>query len=115
MGAPDPIKTGPVILFDGLCNLCNSSVQFIINRDSKGSFKFASLQSSTGKHYLELFQLPTDQLYSIILIKDGILFQRSNAALEIVKSLEGLWPALYVLKIFPSNFRDWVYNIVARN
>ena len=115
MGAPDPVDTQRIILFDGLCNLCNGSVQFIISRDSKGYFKFASLQSAYGQYQLHKFTIPTNQLYSVLLIKDGILFQKSNAALEIAKHLGGLWPILYVFKIVPRFIRDWVYDIVAKN
>ena len=87
MGTLDPVEEKPVILFDGLCNLCNGSVQFIINRDAKAYFRFAALQSPLGQYTLHKFGLPVNQLHSIILIKDGILFQKSNAALEVVKSL----------------------------
>lgn len=115
MGTPDPIKAGSVILFDGLCNLCSSSVQFIIKRDSSAHFRFASLQSSFGQHYLEVFKLPAGQLHSIILIQNGIVFQKSSAALEILKRLDGPWPVLYVFKIVPSIIRDWLYSIIAKN
>jgi predicted DCC family thiol-disulfide oxidoreductase YuxK len=108
MGASDPIKAELVILFDGICNLCNSSVQFVITHNSKGNFKFAALQSSIGQLYLH-------QLHSVILIKNGILFQKSSAALEIARDLDGLWPALYGLKIVPRILRDGVYMFVAKN
>lgn len=115
MGALDTVKVGAIILFDGHCNLCNGSVQFIIKRDSSGTFKFASLQSPIGQHHLLKLGLPVEQLYSIVLIKDGILFQKSNAALEIAKNLDGLWPVLYIFKIIPRFIRDWVYDIIAKN
>lgn len=115
MGTPDPIRPGPVILFDGVCNLCNTSVQFIIKRDSSEHFRFASLQSTLGQNYLDTFNLPAGQLHSVMLIKNGVLFQKSNAALEIVKRLDGLWPSLYIFKIVPRFLRDWVYDIVASN
>ena len=115
MGTLDPIKTESIILFDGVCNLCNSSVQFIIKRDSTCKFKFASLQSPLGKYYLDQFNLPSDNLESVILFKNGILYQKSNAAFEIVKNLDGLWPALYVFKIVPRILRDWMYTIIGNN
>ncbi len=115
MGTRDSVEQKRIILFDGLCNLCNGSVQFIINRDSKAYFTFASLQSSFGQYQLHKFGLPTNQLYSVVLIKDGILFQKSNAALEIVRGLDGLWPALYFFKIVPPFLRDWIYGIIAKN
>jgi len=110
MGATDP-----VILFDGVCNLCNSSVLFIIKRDPKAKFKFASLQSEFGKSHLEKFGLPVTELNSVLLIKDGKLFQKSNAALEIAKHLGGGWPVFYVFKLVPAFFRDGFYSWIARN
>lgn len=115
MGALDSVDPQRIILFDGLCNLCNSSVQFVIRHDSKSYFKFASLQSSFGQYQLHKFDLLVNQLYSVILVKNGIVFQKSNAALEIAKELDGLWPVLYFFKIVPRFIRDWIYTIVAKN
>ena len=115
MGALDPVEPNQIILFDGLCNLCNGSVQFIINRDAKKQFRFASLQSSFGNHQLHKFGLATNQLYSIILIKEGRYLQKSNAALEIARNLDGLWPAIYLFKIVPLFLRDWAYDCIAKN
>lgn len=115
MGAFDPLEHKNIILFDGLCNLCSNSVQFIIKRDSKEYFRFASLQSSLGQHQLNTLGLPSNQFYSVFLIKDGILFQKSDAALEITKKLDGLWPTFYIFKIVPKFMRDWAYGIVAKN
>ncbi|MBK5277574.1 MAG: thiol-disulfide oxidoreductase DCC family protein [Bacteroidia bacterium] len=115
MGALDPVEPNHVILFDGLCNLCSGSVQFIIRRDSKEHFRFAALQSPFGQYQLHKFGLTTNQLYSIILIKDEKYFQKSDAALEITRDLDRFWPALYIFKIIPRFMRDWVYTIVATN
>jgi predicted DCC family thiol-disulfide oxidoreductase YuxK len=115
MGTLDPVEQKPVILFDGLCNLCNGSVRFIINRDAKAYFRFASLQSPFGQYTLHKFGLPVNQLYSIILIKDGILLQKSNAALEVAKNLDGLWPAFFAFKVIPRFVRDWIYDIISAN
>lgn len=115
MGSLDPVEPNQIILFDGLCNLCNGSVQFIINRDAKKQFRFASLQSSFGNHQLHKFGLATNQLYSIILIKEGRYLQKSNAALEIARNLDGLWPAIYLFKIVPRFLRDWAYDCIAKN
>jgi predicted DCC family thiol-disulfide oxidoreductase YuxK len=114
MGSPDPINH-PVILFDGVCNLCNGSVLFIIKRDPKARFYFAALQSDVGNSQLKKFGLPAAALNSVLLVKEGKLYQKSNAALEIAKHLRGLWPALYILKIVPSFLRDGVYTWIARN
>jgi len=110
MGATDP-----VILFDGVCNLCNNSVLFIIKRDPKAKFKFASLQSEFGKSNLEKFGLPITELNSVLFIKEGKLFQKSNAALEIAKQLGGVWPVFYIFKLVPAFLRDGVYSWIARN
>ena len=102
-----------IILFDGVCNLCNRSVQFIIKKDKKGIFKFASLQSTVGKELLKEFELPEDSFQSFIYIKND--FSRSDAALEIAKMLNGVWQFVYFFKIVPKFFRDPIYNLIARN
>lgn len=114
MGSPDPLDH-PVILFDGVCNLCNGSVLFIIKRDPKSQFYFAALQSDFGNKQLKNFGLPATELNSVLLIKGGTLYQKSNAALEIAKHLSGLWPALYIFKIIPPFLRDGIYTWIARN
>ncbi len=88
------IKT-PVILFDGVCNLCCSSVQFIIKRDQRKYFRFASLQSDFGKNILRKFELNENNINSFILVEDGKLFTRSTAALKVSKQLSGSWKILY--------------------
>jgi predicted DCC family thiol-disulfide oxidoreductase YuxK len=114
MGSPDPLDR-PVILFDGVCNLCNGSVLFIIKRDPRSQFYFAALQSDFGNEQLKNFGLPATELNSVLLIKGGTLYQKSNAALEIAKHLSGLWPVLYIFKIIPPFLRDGVYTWIARN
>lgn len=104
-----------IILFDGVCNLCSSSVQFIIKRDTKLVFKFASLQSDFGQHQLEKFNLDKNSLYSLILIKDGKAYQRSDAALLIARELRGGWSIFYSFIIVPRIIRDLAYNLVAQN
>ncbi|HRG07921.1 MAG TPA: thiol-disulfide oxidoreductase DCC family protein [Cyclobacteriaceae bacterium] len=113
MGAPGAVE--PVILFDGVCNLCNSSVLFIIQRDPKAKFRFASLQSDFGKAQMLRFGLNDSELNSVLVIKEEILYQKSNAALEIARNLTGGWPMLYAFKIIPAFLRDWVYNWIAQN
>ena len=105
----------PVILFDGVCNLCNGAVQFIIKRDSKNRFHFAALQSTYGQHQLQKLDIPTTALHSIILVDGDKFYQRSNAVLEICKHLRGLWPTLYIFKIVPAFLRDGIYNFIANN
>jgi predicted DCC family thiol-disulfide oxidoreductase YuxK len=98
-----------------VCNLCSGSVQFIIERDPKAKFRFASLQSLFGQEQLEKYKLDKNHLHSIILLKDEKFYQRSNAALEIAKELSGLWPVMYIFKILPLFIRDGIYNWIARN
>lgn len=111
----DHSLTHPVILFDGVCNLCNASVLFIIARDPHSRFRFASLQSDFGQAQLKKFGLSVSELNSVMLIRDGKLYQKSNAALEIARHLGGLWPLLYVFRIIPRFIRNAVYDWIARN
>jgi len=117
MGAPGEVKPqkSNIVLFDGVCNLCSGSVQFIIKRDAKEVFKFASLQSTFGQQQLDNFKIDKNLLHSIILLRGEQFFQRSDAALEIAKQLSGAWPVLYVFKILPRFVRDGIYNLIARN
>ena len=105
----------PVILFDGVCNLCNGSVLFILNRDPSGIFRFAPLQSETGKNLLSKFVLPNDKFDSIILVENNEYYLRSTAALKILQRLGALWKIVYVFMLVPRPVRDYIYDIVARN
>lgn len=105
----------PVILFDGVCNLCNSSVQFVIKHDSNGIFKFASLQSDAGEALLKKYNLPLNNFNSFLLIEDGKVYSRSSAALRVAKKLNGIIKILYGFIIVPKFIRDAVYNLVATN
>jgi len=105
----------PVILFDGVCNLCSGSVQFIINRDPSGIFRFATLQSETGKNLVSKFDLPNDKPDAIILVENSEYYSRSTAALRILQRLGSLWQLLYVFILVPRPIRDYFYDIVARN
>lgn len=109
----DPDYSGPVVLFDGVCNLCNSSVRFIIKRDHAGVFKFAPLQSATSKSILKDCGLPAESLDTFILVEDGKCFVRSEAALRVARRLGGAWGLLYAFMIIPRPIRDYVYGIVA--
>ncbi len=110
-----PEVRNPVILFDGVCNLCSGLVQFIINRDPSGIFRFAPLQSETGKKLVSRFDLSYDKLDSIILIENNNYYLKSTAALKIVQSLGALWPLFCVFMLAPRPIRDYFYDIVARN
>ena len=105
-----------IILFDGVCNLCNRSVQFIIRRDKKDTFRFATLQSDIGQQLVRERGIDTSQVDSIILIQPQVAYYvKSDAALRISRSLSGLWPALGVFLWLPSGLRDLFYDLIARN
>lgn len=103
-----------VILFDGVCNLCNSAVNFIIDKDHKDQFVFAPLQSKTGQQLLAQYHLPIDFMNNLILIDEGKLYQKSTAALKIAKALKFPWPVFYVFVIVPLVIRDFFYKILAK-
>jgi predicted DCC family thiol-disulfide oxidoreductase YuxK len=104
----------PIILFDGVCNLCSGSVQFILKRDTKKQFRFASLQSSAGQELLKKFNLPANTFNSFVLVEEEKIYTRSTAALKIARQLKG-WSWLSVLRFVPKFIRDAVYNLIARN
>jgi len=105
----------PVILFDGLCNLCNEAVQFTIERDKQNLFRFASLQSDYAAEKIASFYIVPQNLESFILLEDDKVYLRSTAALRVAKKLSGLWPLLYGFIIVPRFIRDAVYNYIAKN
>jgi predicted DCC family thiol-disulfide oxidoreductase YuxK len=104
-----------IVLFDGVCNLCNGVVNFVIDRDRKSKLKFISLQDSRAQEILDKHEHGTADLSTILYIENGKLHQQSSAVLRIIKKLDGLWPILYVLMIFPKFIRDMVYRWVAKN
>lgn len=102
-----------VILFDGFCNLCNGWVNFVIDHDPEGTFRFASLQSETGQRILAEHGSPADFPDSIVLVEDGQCFFYSASILRIVRRLNGIWPMLFVFTVIPAAIRDWIYRKVA--
>ena len=106
----DATKT--TVLFDGVCNLCNGVVQFIITQDKAGVFQFASQQSEIGQALLEAHQLPA--MNTVVLIDGVKVYTRSDAVLEIMKRLPTPWSWLGGLKIIPNFLRDAVYKLIAR-
>ena len=113
-----PGTPGAIVLFDGVCNLCNASVNFVIDRDSAGYFKFASLQSEAAAPYLGNCDASLKRkttLESIVLVEGDACYDRSTAALRIAREMDGLWPLLYGFLIIPRPVRDVVYNWIARN
>lgn len=104
-----------LILFDGVCNLCNGTVQWILKRDRKGIFRFASLQSPVGASVLQQHGLPPGALDSVVLSDGKNLYTRSEAVLEIARRLGWPWSLAVVFRIIPCPLRDGIYNWVARN
>ena len=102
-----------LVLFDGVCNLCNAGVNFIIDRDPAGYFKFAALQEEAAAPFRTRYAL--DTLDSMALVEDGRLYRESEAALRIARHLPGLWRFLYAFIILPRPVRDALYRFVARN
>jgi predicted DCC family thiol-disulfide oxidoreductase YuxK len=104
-----------LILFDGVCHLCTSTVQFIIKRDPHGYFAFASLQSEIGGTLLEEHGLQPDALDTFVLVEGSRYFTRSDAALRVAQHLSGCWPLVRVLSLIPKPIRNWGYTVIARN
>jgi len=101
------------VLFDGVCNFCNRSVNFIIEHDREGYFMFAPLQSETGLDLLRRYSV--DQAAdSIVLIEDEQAFTYSTAALRIARRLDGIWKLAYVFIVLPKPLRDWLYRLLAK-
>jgi predicted DCC family thiol-disulfide oxidoreductase YuxK len=104
-----------IILFDGVCNFCNWWVDFVIRKDINDSFRFAALQSETGRKYLERFGFNTTDFDTFILIKEDNYFTRSTAALKIVRELNSWLKIFYPMIFLPRLIRDFIYNLIARN
>ena len=105
-----------IILFDGLCNLCDASVQFIIKRDTKDVFRFVSLQSDLGQELLQQLPISTQKIDSIILYEsDKAYYYKSEAVFEIVKSIGGFFYCLLIFKWLPTAITNTIYDYIARN
>jgi predicted DCC family thiol-disulfide oxidoreductase YuxK len=111
------VEAHGVVLFDGVCNLCNATVQFILDRDEAGYFRFAALQSEPGAKALAAHgHAPVaDEPDSVMLVEGGRVYERSDAALRIARRLGGAWPAMAVFLAVPRFLRDAVYKFIARN
>jgi predicted DCC family thiol-disulfide oxidoreductase YuxK len=104
-----------IMLFDGVCNLCNGAVQFVIRHDAVGDIQFASLQSASAKKLLEPFDIDPSSLQTFVLLEDGRMYTKSDAALRVARVLKAPWSWLYPLIYIPSPIRNFVYDTVARN
>ncbi len=105
----------PVILFDGVCNLCNKAVQFVIKHDKDARFLFASLQSNAGQQLLKEFNISTNNFKSFVLIQNDKAYIQSTAALKVAKQISDGWKFLYAFIIVPISIRDFIYRIISNN
>lgn len=103
----------PILLFDGVCNICDYSVQFVIKHNKSESVHFAALQSSFGQEQLKKSDLPSSDLKSLIFIEDGDMYTRSTGALKLARHLNSPWKWAYIFIIIPRPIRDWFYNYIA--
>jgi len=108
------LNHSPILLFDGVCNLCNSLVRFVIRHDKSASVKFAALQSESGKRFLNGRGLPEEYTDSVILIEGTNYYYRSSAILHLFRIMGGGWRLLYGLIIIPAFIRDFFYNIIGK-
>ena len=108
--------TKKIILFDGVCNLCNNAIQFIIKHDKKDQFRFATLQGEIGQKFISERNIDQQKTDSIILIEPSVAYYlKSTAALKIGRNFGGIWILLWILEQIPVSFRDWVYSYIAKN
>lgn len=105
----------PILLFDGYCNLCNNSVQFVLRHEKNTDLVFTSLQSETGINLLKQYNINPLKLDSLVFIEHHIVYTKSSAALRLTPYLKGLYPILYSLLIIPPIIRNTVYDYIARN
>ena len=107
----------PIVLFDGVCNLCNGFVNFVISRDQKAHFRFGSLQSSAVTQILAAYGgnfISSDAMTTVILLQDKKIYTRSEAVLKIFRGMDAGWPILYGFIIVPAFIRDFVYSIFSK-
>jgi len=105
----------PILLFDGVCNLCNGAIQFIIPRDPEGTIRFAPLQSDLGETVRDAAGLSTDDLETVVLVDDGMAYTKSDAAIRVGEHLGGLYRLLSLGRLVPRGLRDHIYDIIAEN
>lgn len=105
----------PIVLFDGVCNLCNGAVRFIYPRDQWANLLFASLQSEYGQHILEKYDLPIVEFDTILFLEGEQLYTQSTAILRIVRFLRFPWPLTRIFILIPRFIRDAVYAWISRN
>ncbi len=109
---PSESEAENIIFFDGVCSLCNAFVDFLISRDKKKNFRYAPLQGQTATERLPLSRV---KLASVVYLKDGMMLTQSDAALEMLSDLGGVWSLVSILKLVPHSLRDSIYSVIATN
>jgi predicted DCC family thiol-disulfide oxidoreductase YuxK len=109
------VNEHPVILFDGVCNFCDSAVNFVLKQDKKGIFRFAPLQSEAAQKLLQQYNLSTKDFDSFILIDDGKVYKKSSASLQVMNKLPWYWKEVQIFRIIPTIFRDAIYDFIAKH
>jgi predicted DCC family thiol-disulfide oxidoreductase YuxK len=104
-----------IVLFDGVCNLCNGAINFLIDHDKGNKLLFASLQSDFGQSVLRDYGMNTNDFDTFVFLKDGKMFTRSQGALEVMNVLGGSWSSLYLFRFVPTFLRDGIYKMIAKN
>jgi predicted DCC family thiol-disulfide oxidoreductase YuxK len=104
-----------LILFDGVCNFCNSSVHFIIRHDKRAVFRFVPIQSERGRRICRASGLDPDEIQTFLVLRNGRAYARSDAVFEVIKQFGCLWRLLLMFKVVPAGLRDWIYTIIANN
>ncbi|MFA9370275.1 MAG: thiol-disulfide oxidoreductase DCC family protein [Labilibaculum antarcticum] len=111
----DQNYSNPIVLFDGVCNLCTTSVQFLLTYNRKENLHFASLQSDFAKKLLAKLQMPATDFNTIIFIENEQVYTKSTAAFELTKHLTYPWKAIYYFRYIPNSITDWIYNLISKN
>lgn len=106
---------GAVLLYDGVCALCNKLVSFVIRRDARGLFRYASLQSPLGQRYLVAAGLLNDERNTFVYVENDRFFTKSTAALEVLRRLDRFWPMMYLFIVIPTALRNVLYDLIARH
>lgn len=115
MNESNPSQRGGLVVFDGVCNLCEASVNFIIRHDKAGVFRFVPSQSELGAALQQQYQIDTGGQDTVILIRQGEVFTESDAAVQIAAAFDGPWRLLGLVRWVPRPLRDWVYRRIANN
>ncbi|MGB1204589.1 MAG: thiol-disulfide oxidoreductase DCC family protein [Chitinophagales bacterium] len=108
-------NTKPLLLFDGVCNLCNASVQFVIKYNAKKNVQFSALQSETGQAILKKNGLTTTNFDTIVLLENDTIYTKSTAALRLCRHFDGFYRFLYIFIIVPTPIRNFVYSFISKN